>query len=169
MWEKICDKFEAYPQRLVVAQEIVRHGLRIEAPGVVKCGDIGISLTAIGEAVGVDRRTVRSLTEDVCADEELCEFFSRLQPAGPSLENVCEVFGYGFVKIYVESPENPGILSEVTATIAGYGVAIRQVLAEDVAIYQKPCLKVITQEPLRGAIIETLSNIKGVTRVIIEN
>lgn len=169
MWKKIREKFEDYPQRLVVAQEIVRHGLRIMAPGVVKCGDIGISLTAIGDAVGVDRRTVRAMTEDVCADDELCEFFSRLKPAGPSLENVCEVFGYGFVKIYVESPENPGILSDVTATIAGCGEAIRQVLAEDVAIYREPCLKVITQKPLRGAIIETLSRIEGVTRVIIEN
>jgi len=39
--------------------------------------------------------------------------------------------------------------------IAGYGIPIRQVLAEDVAIYQDPCLKVITEEPLPGRVIET--------------
>ena len=78
------------------------------------------------------------------------------------------VLGYGVVTIFVESPENPGILSEVTSNIAGYGIPIRQVLAEDVAIYEQPCLKVITQEPLSGKVIETLTAIKGVSRVIID-
>jgi predicted regulator of amino acid metabolism with ACT domain len=70
--------------------------------------------------------------------------------------------------IYVESPENAGILSEVTSIIAGYGISIRQVLAEDVEIYEEPCLKVITHEPLPGRVIETLTAIKGVSRVVIE-
>ena len=65
-------------------------------------------------------------------------------------------------------PETPGILSEVTSRIASYGIPIRQVLAEDVAIYEEPCLKVITQNPLPGRVIETLSEIKGVRKVIIE-
>jgi predicted regulator of amino acid metabolism with ACT domain len=81
---------------------------------------------------------------------------------------VRSVLGYGVVTIFVESPENPGIISEVTSMIAGYGIPIRQVLAEDVAIYKDPCLKVITQEPLPGRVIETLADIKGVRKVIID-
>ena len=78
------------------------------------------------------------------------------------------MLGYGVVTIYVESPDSPGIISEVTSMIAGYGIAIRQVLAEDVAIYQDPCLKVITEDPLPGRVIETLADIKGVRKVIID-
>jgi predicted regulator of amino acid metabolism with ACT domain len=170
MWRKIVDHFSESPQRLKVAEAIVRHGFNVEAPGVIKCGDIRIPLKSLGTALGIDRRTVRATTEDICQaeDSEICEFFSLLRPAGPSLELVRQVMGYGVVTIFVESPETPGILSEVTSMIAGYGIAIRQVLAEDVAIYKEPCLKVVTQDPLPGRVIETLSEIKGVRKVIID-
>ncbi len=168
MWRKIVEKLSESPQRLKVAQAIVRHGFHVENPGVIKCGDIRIPLKSLGKALGIDRRTVRATTEDICEDPELCEFFSLLRPAGPSLEKVRSVMGYGVVTIFVDSPETPGILSEVTSTIAGYGIPIRQVLAEDVAIYQEPCLKVITQDPLPGRVIETLADIKGVRKVIID-
>jgi predicted regulator of amino acid metabolism with ACT domain len=168
MWRTIVEHFSEFPQRLKVAEAIVRHGFSVEAPGVIKCGDIRIPLKSLGTALGIDRRTVRATTEDICSDNDLCEFFSLLRPAGPSLERVREFMGYGVVTIYVDSPETPGILSEVTSMIAGYGIAIRQVLAEDVAIYQEPCLKVITQDPLPGKVIETLADIKGVRKVIID-
>ena len=168
MWRTIVDYLSESPQRLKVAEAIVRHGFHVEAPGVIKCGDIRIPLKSLGSALGIDRRTVRATTEDICANEQLCEFFSLLRPAGPSLELVRSVLGYGVVTIFVESPDSPGILSEVTSMIAGYGIPIRQVLAEDVAIYQDPCLKVITEEPLPGRVIETLAAIKGVRKVIID-
>ncbi|MCK5239064.1 MAG: hypothetical protein KAR33_05915 [Candidatus Thorarchaeota archaeon] len=168
MWRRIVDHFRESPSRLAVAQALVRHGFRVEAPGVVKCGKIRVPLKAIGDALNFDRRTVRATTEDICENSELHLFFSQLLPAGPSLEKVSRVLGYGVVTIFVDSPENPGILSEVTSTIAGYGIPIRQVLAEDVAIYEQPCLKVITQEQLPGQVIETLTGIKGVSRVIID-
>ena len=168
MWRTIVEHLSESPQRLKVAEAIVRHGFHVESPGVIKCGDIRIPLKSLGNALGIDRRTVRATTEDICEDDELCEFFSLLRPAGPSLERVRDVLGYGVVTIFVESPDSPGILSEVTSMIAGYGIPIRQVLAEDVAIYQDPCLKVITEEPLPGRVIETLADIKGVRKVIID-
>jgi predicted regulator of amino acid metabolism with ACT domain len=168
MWRTIVDYLSESPQRLKVAEAIVRHGFHIESPGVIKCGDIRIPLKSLGKALGIDRRTVRATTEDICENEQLCEFFSLLRPAGPSLELVRSVLGYGVVTIFVESPDSPGILSQVTSMIAGYGIPIRQVLAEDVAIYQEPCLKVITQEPLPGKVIEILAGIKGVRKVIID-
>jgi predicted regulator of amino acid metabolism with ACT domain len=168
MWRTIVDYFKDSPQRLKVAQAIVRHGFHIEGVGDIKCGDIRVPLKSLGAALGIDRRTVRATTEDICRNDDLCEFFRMLRPAGPSLENVRHVFGYGVVTIFVESPQNPGILSEVTSMIAGYGIPIRQVLAEDVAIYPEPCLKVITQDPLPGRVIETLASIKGVRKVIID-
>ena len=169
MWRTIVEHLSESPQRLKVAEAIVRHGFHVESPGVIKCGDIRIPLKSLGNALGIDRRTVRATTEDICEDDELCEFFSLLRPAGPSLERVRDVLGYGVVTIFVESPDSPGILSEVTSMIAGYGIPIRQVLAEDVAIYQDPCLKVITEEPLPGRVIETLADSKGVRKVIIDN
>ncbi|UCE11095.1 MAG: amino acid-binding protein [Candidatus Thorarchaeota archaeon] len=168
MWESIVERFQDSPQRLKVAETIIRHGMHIEDVGIVKCGEVRVPLKAIGDALGIDRRTVRATTEDVCSDDELCGFFSSLRPAGPSLEKVSRQFGYGVVTIYVEAPENPGILSDVTSTIAGHNIAIRQVIAEDVAIYRQPCLKVITRDPLPGRVIEVLASIEGVSRVIID-
>jgi len=169
MWQLITEKFRDSPQRLRVAQAIIRHGLRVNGPGDIRCASIKIPLKSIGDALNTDRRTVRATTETICEDEELFRFFSRLRPAGPSLDKVAEIFGFGVVTIYVRSPKNPGILSEVASTIANYGVAIRQVIAEDVAIYPDPCLKVITEETLSGAIINVLTSIEGVSRVVIEN
>jgi predicted regulator of amino acid metabolism with ACT domain len=168
MWRTIVEFFRDSPQRLRVAQAIVSHGFSVDGPGEIRCGEIRIPLQSLGNALGIDRRTVRATTEDICTKEDLCEFFKELRPAGPSLEGVRRVLGYGVVTIFVESPENPGILSEVTSMIAGYGIPIRQVIAEDVAIYPEPCLKVITQNPLPGRVIETLAAIKGVRKVIID-
>jgi len=168
MWRKIVDFFKDSPQRLIVAQAIVRHGFSVEGPGLIKCGDIRIPLKSLGAALNIDRRTVRATTEDICKKQELCDFFRLLSPAGPSLEGVRELLGYGVVTILVQSPGSPGIISAVTSVIAGHGIPIRQVLAEDVAIYPEPCLKVITEEPLPGSIIRNLSDIKGVRKVIID-
>ncbi|TFG34839.1 regulator [Candidatus Thorarchaeota archaeon] len=168
MWRMIVEFFRESPQRLIVAQAIVRHGFSVEKPGIIKCGEIRIPLKSIGTALNIDRRTVRATTEDICTNKDLCDFFKNLRPAGPSLEGVRRVLGYGVVTILVESPENPGILSEVTTKIASYGIPIRQVIAEDVAIYEEPCLKVITQVPLPGKVIQDLSDIKGVRKVIID-
>jgi len=168
VWRQIVDHFRDSPSRLAVAQALVQHGFNVVGPGDVRCGKIRIPLKSIGDALGFDRRTVRATTEDIDNSPELLSFFSALLPAGPSLEKVSRVLGYGVVTIFVESPENPGILSEVTQRIAGFGIPIRQIIAEDVAIYEQPCLKVITQEPLKGNVIETLTSIKGVSRVIID-
>ena len=168
MWRRVVDFFKDSPQRLKVAQAIVRHGFSVEGPGLIKCGDIRIPLKSLGAALDIDRRTVRATTEDICKNTELCDFFKLLKPAGPSLEGVHRVLGYGVVTILVESPDSPGIISEVTSKIAGHKIPIRQVLAEDVAIYEEPCLKVITLEPLPGTVIESLSRIPGVRKVIID-
>lgn len=168
MWRKIVDFFKDSPQRLKVAQAIVRHGFSVEGPGLIKCGDIRIPLKSLGVALDIDRRTVRATTEDICEKSDLCDFFKLLKPAGPSLEGVRQLLGYGVVTILVDSPDSPGIISAVTSMIAGSGIAIRQVLAEDVAIYPEPCLKVITEEPLPGNIIRNLSDINGVRKVIID-
>ena len=168
MWRKIVDFFRDSPQRLEVAQAIVRHGFCVNGPGDIRCRDIRIPLQCLGNALGIDRRTVRATTEDICSDSNLCKFFKELRPAGPSLEGVRRVLGYGVTTIMVESPENPGILSEVTSMIAGYGIPIRQVIAEDIEIYPEPCLKVITQKPMPGRVIENLAAIKGVRKVIID-
>ncbi len=168
MWQKIVNYFQTSPQRLKVAQALIRHGFHVAGPGEIRCRSIRIPLKSVGDALGIDRRTVRATTEDICTDSDLFEFFSRLRPAGPSLEEVSRVLGYGVVTIYVEAPEDPGILSQVTSTIAGYGIPIRQVLAEDATVYEEPCLKVITERPLSGRVIETIASIQGVIRVIIQ-
>jgi hypothetical protein len=168
MWLKIVESFNDMPLRLKVAGALICHGFNVEAPGVIKCGDVRIPLKAIGDALDIDRRTVRATTEDICNNEDIFKFFSLIRPAGASLEKVAKLLGYGVVTIHAENPEDPGILSQVTSTISQHGIPIRQVLAEDAAICKEASLKVVTEEPLKGAAIEALASIPGVNRVIIE-
>ncbi|MHA1770050.1 MAG: amino acid-binding protein [Candidatus Thorarchaeota archaeon] len=168
MWQLLAKRFHDSPQRLRVAQAIIRHGFRVAGVGDVRCGDIRIPLKSLGDAFRIDRRTVRATTEIISKDPELQPFFANLKPAGPSLERVAHLFGFGIVVIFVKDPENSGILSEVATTIASYGISIRQVIAEDAGVYSEPCLKVITQEELSGGIINALTGIRGVSRVVIQ-
>ncbi len=168
MWQRIAARFVDSPQRLRVARALIAHGFHVAGPGDVRCKSVRIPLKAVGDALGVDRRTVRATTEDICQDPELFEFFSRLRPAGPSLEEVSRVIGYGVVSIYVEAPEDPGILAKVTGAIADHDIPIRQVLAEDATVYEEPCLKVITEEPLGGDVIAAIAAVQGVRRVVIQ-
>ena len=78
MWRKIVEYFQKSPTRLQVAQALIRHGFQVEAPGVIKCRDIKIPVKSISDALGIDRRTVRDTTEDICDNEELFLFFRNI-------------------------------------------------------------------------------------------
>ena len=166
MWEKINQKFKKYPARIRVAEKMIELGLSINDDGKIYCGNLKISDKALATAADVDRRAIKSTIEVIKEDEELYNLFSNIIPAGTLLKNIAKNLDLGVIEIEVGS-ESEGILAKTTTLITKKGIDIRQAYAEDTELQQTPSLIIITEEPVKGDLINEFLKIKGVTRVSI--
>ena len=166
MWEKINEKFKKYPARLRVAEKMIELGLSLKDDGKIYCGNLKISDKALATAADVDRRAIKSTIEVIREDEELYNLFSNIIPAGTLLKNIAKSIDLGVIEIEVGS-ESEGILSKTTNLISKKGIGIRQAYAEDTELQKSPILTIITEEPVKGDLINEFLKIKGVTRVSI--
>ena len=166
MWEKINEKFRKYPARLRVAEKMIELGLSLNEDGKIYCGNLKISDKALATASNVDRRAIKSTIEVICEDEDLYNLFSNIIPAGTLLKNIAKNLDLGVIEIEVGS-ESEGILANTTNLITEKGIDIRQAYAEDTELQENPILTIITEEPVKGDLINEFLKIKGVTRVSI--
>ena len=166
MWEKINEKFKKYPARIRVAEKMIELGLSLNDDGKIYCGNLKISDKALATAADVDRRAIKSTIEVICEDEELYNLFSNITPAGTLLKNIAKNISLGVIEIE-DGSESEGILAQTTNLISKKGIGIRQAYAEDTELQQSPILTIITNEPVKGDLINEFLKIKGVTRVSI--
>ena len=166
MWEKINEKFRKYPARLRVAEKMIELGLSLNEDGKIYCGNLKISDKALATASNVDRRAIKSTIDIICEDEDLYNLFSNILPAGTLLKNIAKNLDLGVIEIEVGS-ESEGILANTTNLITKKGIDIRQAYAEDTELQENPILTIITEEPVKGDLINEFLKIKGVTRVSI--
>ncbi|WP_459538251.1 amino acid-binding protein [Methanobrevibacter sp.] len=166
MWEKINEKFRKYPARLRVAEKMIELGLSLNEDGKIYCGNLKISDKALATASNVDRRAIKSTIDVICEDEDLYNLFSNIIPAGTLLKNIAKNLDLGVIEIEVGS-ESEGILANTTNLITEKGIDIRQAYAEDTELQENPILTIITEEPVKGDLINEFLKIKGVTRVSI--
>ena len=166
MWEKINEKFRKYPARLRVAEKMIELGLSLNEDGKIYCGNLKISDKALATASNVDRRAIKSTIDVICEDEDLYNLFSNIIPAGTLLKNSAKNLDLGVIEIEVGS-ESEGILANTTNLITKKGIDIRQAYAEDTELQENPILTIITEEPVKGDLINEFLKIKGVTRVSI--
>ena len=166
MWEKINQKFKKYPARIRVAEKMIELGLSISDDCKIYCGNLKISDKALATAADVDRRAIKSTIEVIKEDDELYNLFSNIIPAGTLLKNIAKNLDLGVIEIEVGS-ESEGILAKTTTLITKKGIDIRQAYAEDTELQQTPSLIIITEEPVKGDLINEFLKIKGVTRVSI--
>ncbi|MBQ2353050.1 MAG: amino acid-binding protein [Methanobrevibacter sp.] len=166
MWEKINEKFRKYPARLRVAEKMIELGLSLNEDGKIYCGNLKISDKALATASNVDRRAIKSTIDVICEDEDLYNLFSNIVPAGTLLKNIAKNLDLGVIEIEVGS-ESEGILANTTNLITKKGIDIRQAYAEDTELQENPILTIITEEPVKGDLINEFLKIKGVTRVSI--
>ena len=166
MWERLNEKFKKYPARLRVAEKMIELGLSLNEDGKIYCGNLKISDKALATAAEVDRRAIKSTIEIIREDEELYNLFSNIIPAGTLLKNIAKNLELGVIEIEVGS-ESEGILASITNLIAKKGISIRQAYAEDTELQENPQLTIITEQPVKGDLINEFLKIKGVTRVSI--
>lgn len=166
MWAKINEKFKKYPARMRVAEKMIELGLSLNEDGRIYCGNLKINDKALATAADVDRRAIKSTIDIIKEDEELYNLFNNIIPAGTLLKNIAKNLNLGVIEIEVGS-ESEGILANTTSLITEKGIDIRQAYAEDTELQQTPILTIITEEPVKGDLINEFLKIKGVTRVSI--
>ena len=167
-WCLLKDRFHKRPKRLEIARKIVLNGLRLTENGEIYLGDLRVPFSSLAEAVHVDRRTVISTVNEILSDPYLSRIFKAIRPAGPSIQELSDVLGLGYIEVYVDDPSASGIISNVTSILANEGIAIRQLIAEDPYVSPNPKLIIITKERVLGDIISKISGIPAVRRVVIQ-
>ena len=166
MWAKINEKFKKYPARIRVAEKMIELGLSLSDDGKIYCGNLKISDKALATAANVDRRAIKSTIEVIREDEDLYNLFSNIIPAGTLLKNIAKNLNLGVIEIEVGS-HSEGVLAKTTNLISEKGISIRQAYAEDTELQQSPILTIITEEPVKGELINEFLKIEGITRVSI--
>lgn len=169
MWDEIRKTFSENPKKLRVVQALLEFGYCIKEDGKIysSYGDIFIEIpySKIAEALNVDRRVVINTVQSLLKNAALKPIFTGIKVAGPSFRNIAKLLGCGVVEIHANSNE-VGIIANVTELIKNENVSIRQILADDPALYPEPKLTIITEKPITN-ITEKFLKVKGINSVSI--
>lgn len=166
MWPKIREAFKEYPAQLNVIEVLFRHGLRVRENGEIACGNMRIPAVHVAAEAGVDRRVVDATARRILRDKKLREIFENLESIS-YLKGVAQQLGLGVIEIVPEDAAKPGIIKEVTGAISKFNISIRQAVADDPYFTAQPKLTIITDEPVKGAVIEALRKLSSVRSVIV--
>jgi predicted regulator of amino acid metabolism with ACT domain/chorismate mutase len=166
MWSAIRKAFEDHPAQLNVARTLFKYGLRVREDGEIACGDIRLPAVQIAKEVGVDRRVVSSTAQKILRDEKLRRIFRNLEPIA-YLKGVATELGFGVIEVLPENATKPGIIKDVTGVISKFGISIRQAVADDPQFVPQPKLTIITEEPVKGSVIDELRKLPSVRSIIV--
>ena len=166
MWGEIEESFKGYPAQKKVAKYLLKMGFRVGKQKKVMCDNIEIAHTQIGKEVGVDRRVVDAAVGKILGNEKLMKIYGNLESAA-FLRGAAPAMGLGVVVITVKDAAKPGVIGAITSAIANHGVSIRQAVADDPYLSEKPVFTVITDGKIKGDLFEDLKNIDGVKKITI--
>ncbi|OPY32437.1 MAG: ACT domain protein [Methanomassiliicoccales archaeon PtaU1.Bin124] len=165
MWKQIANHFGRYPSQAKVAKLLLEQGFRVHQ-GRIYAGDVELGDVAIGKAVGVDRRIVKSAVETIESTPELMRVFSKLRPTSFLIEVASEM-GWSAIEIIAQNAGTPGIVAEVTGVVANAGISIRQAIVTDPDLSTEPRLYIITESPVPPELIPVMKNCRGVKSIIL--
>ena len=164
MWEKIRTIFQDYPERLKVAEFILRTGLSIR-DDKIWINEIDVPILKVARVAGVDRRTITETIRTINADLDLKVVYNNIESAGPSLRAAAKQLGLGVLEIMADDPAMVGILAKASAVLAKEGISIRQALVEDPELTPRPKLTLIGDRLIPGKAIPLILKIPGVAKV----
>jgi uncharacterized protein len=164
MWEKIRTLFQAHPERLKVAEFILRNGLSIR-DNKIRINEIEVPILKVARVAGVDRRTISETIRAINADKDLRIVYGNLESAGPSLRAAAKQLGLGVLEITADDPARAGILAQTSKVLAEEGISIRQALVDDPELNPHPKLILIGDRPIPGKAIPLILKVPGVAKV----
>lgn len=165
MWLQIQAGFTRQKARLSVVRRMIELGVGVSEDGRLMVGDMAVSDSALAEAVGVDRRVVRSTVNQILGDSSLRSLFTRVKPIGTSLVDVAANLGYSVLVVHAD-PHEVGVISGVSSVLSEYEVVIRQALADDPDFTPDPKLTLVLDgrvPPEAISKIQTLLKVKSLT------
>lgn len=143
--------------RRIVAAEMLRLGMRVDATGRIYFGKIEAPPAKIARALGVDRRVVIETARDISKDSRLLQIFSRLQPRA-FIADAAKSLGCDAIVIHAEAKKK-NIVSAVASVLSANGMLIRQIVTDDPYIYPDPVLTIIVDGRLSPAVIRKLKEL----------
>ncbi|MEE8232688.1 MAG: hypothetical protein V3R46_05145 [Thermoplasmata archaeon] len=165
MWGKIRHYFEKFPAQARVAQRMLTYGFRVKGDRVY-CGDVAVAETALGRALGVDRRVVTATVRTIQRNPDLARIFRRLRPVA-HLREVAPLMGWGAIEIVPTDARTPGILAGVSSIIARASISIRQVIVDDPDVVDEPRGFIITDAPVPSELIPAMKAVEGVQGLVL--
>jgi len=164
MWKRIQVLFETHPERLQVAEFLLKNGFAVRGNRIF-VNEIEVPTLKVARAVGVDRRTVSETIRAIDRDRKVRTVFSKLESAGPSLRATAKQLGLGVVEITADNPNKVGILASASRVLAEHGISIRQALVDDPELNPDPKLTLIGDRVIPGKAIPLILKIPGVAKV----
>ena len=162
MISRIIERFDRWPKRQIVAKFLLDNGISVRDGSLFLSG-AEISFTSIARALGVDQRVVARVVEEIEADEELREIFSRIKPA----LNPCalaELWGWTWVEIRLKGGDN--VMRDIASAFGEAEVEIKYIIGDidDSGGF----LHILTgSEKIPGFLIQKIRKIPGVEAVVI--
>lgn len=166
MWSVIQEKFKNHPAQEKVIRLLLERGFQINMDGRVVSGNIEIAHTQIANEIGVDRRVVDATCIAILHDETLRQIFNNVRTI-PFLRDVAQYLGLGVIIITPDDAARKGLLGAVSTAVAEHGNIIRQAVSDDPYLSEDPKLTIIIEGRVSGALVKTLTTIKGVKSVTV--
>ncbi|MDO8340006.1 MAG: hypothetical protein Q7T16_05100 [Candidatus Burarchaeum sp.] len=157
--------FEGQRARRIVAEAMLRYGLRVDKDGKIYCNAIEIAPAKMARALGVDRRVVIETAEEIADDDFLFDIFSTLEPRS-NFAHSAKALGFDVIEIHAD-PKAVGIVSSITDILARHKLAIRQIIADDADLFPNPVLTIIVDGKLSGKIIEKIRKLRHAEKIIL--
>ena len=163
--ERLSEVFSAFPVQEKIADLMLRLGISVR-DGVPYCGDIEISDTALGRAVGADRRVARAAINRISDDPALKEFFAGIRPI-TLLADVAHLMGCSTLEIIPTNASMPGILADVSSVTLAAGISIRQAVIDD-PDGRSARLLIVMDSPFPAEMIPSLKKCRGISSIILK-
>jgi|SRR3989338_8898962 len=157
--------FEGQRARRIVAEAMLRSGLRVDNDGKIYCNSIEIAPAKMARAFGVDRRVVIETAEEIADNDFLFGIFSGLEPRANFAHSAKEL-GFDTIEIHAD-PKGIGIVADVTAILAKNKMGIRQIIADDADLFPNPVLTIIVDGRLSGNVIEKIRKLRHAEKIIL--
>ena len=163
----MLDLEEVFPRKKaqrLVAEFLLRKGIRVSPDGGFYVGDIGVSSAAIARSLNLDRRVVTEAADTIAKNPRLIKIFGKLNST-LVLKDVASELGYGAIELTVKDPSSKGIIAGVAKIIADANVSIRQITTSDPMFSN--VMTVVTEKPIPRELIDRILALPGAEKVII--
>ena len=135
--------------------------------GKAYCGEIEQGDSAIGRALNVDRRVVRSTLERISSTPRLDSIFSKLK-CTLSMVDLAPEIGCSSLIIIPTDAKMPGILADISSTLYKAGVSVRQAMVDDSGEREKSVLLIVVDGIIPPEVIPDLKSCRGVSSIVIK-